>query len=423
MGIFEGWPYTNFQDFNLGWVLQVVQQIKTALDGDFTEYIQQWVAENYNQLFFNAAYNEGTDTLTMSLAEGMAQQTGEDPVSYIDLAGRVLEIVDASARVQLATLSAKVNKNTGAALPLANCSRCVIIGDSWTAGYQMPQGVKDGFMYQFVEMVGGEVASVIAVGGLGFSSAGTGTGNAAAYFNTQKGIISSPETVTAVFVCLGLNDRSQDGANITAGAAALFQAVKSYCPNASIVYLPNPNYSPVNRVKILNSLPSVCAANNVIYLDSYWWGLLDNSLFLDDKFHPSVAGNQFFAGCLRTAMGGGSVYHGAQFTVNGDAGQLYMIAERDTITIYGTPSIGAVAFVNLLQWDANWFKGSGSNTAPGLGWRGCLPIGNFVQTVAQLHIEPNNNYLVLKNGQTSSGTYLSGATRLNISFNAAMLLG
>lgn len=104
MGFFEQFPYANFQQFNLDWILQVLKRMEGALDDSFQTYITEWVKENYNKLFFDAAYDPASDTLTMALAESLASRAGGEPVSYINLAGQVLEILDKAAREQMAAL-------------------------------------------------------------------------------------------------------------------------------------------------------------------------------------------------------------------------------------------------------------------------------------------------------------------------------
>lgn len=66
MGVFEQFPYTNMGNLNLAWVLSVVQKMDAALQDDFTKYIQAWIEEHYNELFFNAAYDTTTETITFS---------------------------------------------------------------------------------------------------------------------------------------------------------------------------------------------------------------------------------------------------------------------------------------------------------------------------------------------------------------------
>ena len=66
MGVFEQFPYTNMQNANLDWILQVVKKLDTALQDEFAGYIQEWIDEHYNELFFNASYNADTETIVFA---------------------------------------------------------------------------------------------------------------------------------------------------------------------------------------------------------------------------------------------------------------------------------------------------------------------------------------------------------------------
>ena len=77
MGFFEQFPYANFQQFNLDWILQVLKRME-ALDDSFQSYITDRVVQNYNKLFFDAAYDPASETLTMALAESLASKAGKE---------------------------------------------------------------------------------------------------------------------------------------------------------------------------------------------------------------------------------------------------------------------------------------------------------------------------------------------------------
>lgn len=66
MGVFEQFPYTNMQNANLDWILQVVKKLDTAIQDEFAGYIQAWINEHYNELFFNASYNAETETIAFA---------------------------------------------------------------------------------------------------------------------------------------------------------------------------------------------------------------------------------------------------------------------------------------------------------------------------------------------------------------------
>lgn len=66
MGVFEQFPYSNMQNANMDWVLSIIKKIENDINSDFSQYIEQWVEQNYNRLFFNAAYNPDTETITFA---------------------------------------------------------------------------------------------------------------------------------------------------------------------------------------------------------------------------------------------------------------------------------------------------------------------------------------------------------------------
>lgn len=69
MGIFEHFPYANYQDFNLDWVLTVLKKMEQAIGDNFSEYVSAWIEANYDKLFFQASYDADTETITISRGE------------------------------------------------------------------------------------------------------------------------------------------------------------------------------------------------------------------------------------------------------------------------------------------------------------------------------------------------------------------
>ena len=66
MGVFEQFPYSNMQNVNLDWVLQLAKKLETALNDDFSSYIQTWIDDNYSKLFLEASYDEETETIYLT---------------------------------------------------------------------------------------------------------------------------------------------------------------------------------------------------------------------------------------------------------------------------------------------------------------------------------------------------------------------
>lgn len=66
MGVWNDFPYTDFHNQNIDWLLNLAVGLKKQLDNGFADAINQWITDNYNTLFFNAMYNPETETITFA---------------------------------------------------------------------------------------------------------------------------------------------------------------------------------------------------------------------------------------------------------------------------------------------------------------------------------------------------------------------
>lgn len=69
MSIWYDFPYTNFHDQNMDFLLKLAVELKKAIDNGFADIVNQWIDENYNTLFFNASYDPKTETITFARNE------------------------------------------------------------------------------------------------------------------------------------------------------------------------------------------------------------------------------------------------------------------------------------------------------------------------------------------------------------------
>lgn len=69
MGIWFDFPYTNFHDQNMDFLLKLAVELKKAIDSGFADIVNQWIDNNYNTLFFNASYDPETETITFARNE------------------------------------------------------------------------------------------------------------------------------------------------------------------------------------------------------------------------------------------------------------------------------------------------------------------------------------------------------------------
>lgn len=417
MGIFEQFPYTNYQNFNIDWVLKTIKELKTALDGDFTAYIEKWVMENYNQLFFNAAYNSGTDTLTMSLAESIAATAGGEPVSYIDLAGQVLEIVDKNARAStqsntesLDVITPKVNAlhKTGVDL-----SRVVIIGDSFAAGKGV--STSSAFPAVFYDICGGE-GQTFALSGVGFVHTQNGM-TAEQYFNSIKPKVDNPATVTAVIVDIGWNDRDENAATVNTNANSFWQNVRAFFPAANFYYMPNPGITAVTR-GIVSTLIIAALSNHVQVLESQYWMLLQESLFQSDHVHPNEEGHARIANMLWSEICGHHPRNTAYLSLGNNV-NLYAI--EDTAYIYASATL-TQARTTLAQFPT-WLFGGSNNTYPNIYYHGPLTgVAGSNNKFAWLEWGPTSRDIVAVAAQ-NGGTLSTGLVRWTVTYPFDFLFG
>lgn len=64
-----GFPYSNFHQLNLDWLLQQMKSVTDWIDNTASEDIQNIINQKFNQLMLDATYIEETETLVLALKE------------------------------------------------------------------------------------------------------------------------------------------------------------------------------------------------------------------------------------------------------------------------------------------------------------------------------------------------------------------
>ena len=68
MPVFENFPYTNFHDLNLDWILNKVKELDEKVNGDFVAVIESYIEEHLSQFLLEASYDAATETITLQSA-------------------------------------------------------------------------------------------------------------------------------------------------------------------------------------------------------------------------------------------------------------------------------------------------------------------------------------------------------------------
>lgn len=68
MGAFEQFPYTNFHELNLDWIIEKIKEFKNEID-NIDVNITSIVHEYLSEVEFNALYIPATETIVLSFEE------------------------------------------------------------------------------------------------------------------------------------------------------------------------------------------------------------------------------------------------------------------------------------------------------------------------------------------------------------------
>lgn len=64
-----GYPYSNFHQLNLDWLLNQMKRVTDWIDNTASEDIQNIINQKFNELMLDATYVAETETLVLSLKE------------------------------------------------------------------------------------------------------------------------------------------------------------------------------------------------------------------------------------------------------------------------------------------------------------------------------------------------------------------
>ena len=68
MPVFENFPYTNFHDLNLDWIINKVKALDYKVNEELETEIMNYVNDHLSQFLIAAMYDAGTETITIQSA-------------------------------------------------------------------------------------------------------------------------------------------------------------------------------------------------------------------------------------------------------------------------------------------------------------------------------------------------------------------
>lgn len=64
-----GYPYTNMQNANLDWIIDVVKRVEDISEGQLNENMIGFIHETFDKLMPTVAYDKQTETLIFTMKE------------------------------------------------------------------------------------------------------------------------------------------------------------------------------------------------------------------------------------------------------------------------------------------------------------------------------------------------------------------
>lgn len=241
-------------------------------------------------------------------------------------------------------------------LATINLSKLIIFGDSFTQGYT-PTGNVTSWGNKLVSMLGDAVSQshIYGEGGCGFSHSSASTGRTFLQaWNNHKSQISWRSQATTVIIMGGWNDGDQSYSNITAGFEEFMSQVRADCPDAMIVYMFNPGLTVVDS-NAVRACYRACASgeiDNLIKIDSWWWMLLEKTVFATDYVHPIAEGHSMIARCAFNALFGQEVTHICDYDLTLNRGTIATLYIRnDMVRLYYSANITADRAIGCAYFD------------------------------------------------------------------------
>lgn len=262
MGFWEHFPYTNFHEINLEWILGKVKELDSFM------------------------------------------RTAKDSVDSNTAAA-----TNAANSAEESANRAEISANLAEAFATPKPKRYIIVGDSYALGYT-PEGIITSFADIFKERLGlsDENCYLIKQGGAGFGKVNNVGYNFATALDSLNGVIF-PETITDIYVVGGYNDL-QALDLIDGGMAEFKRIANSKYPNAKIyIGFVGRNCDTNNNSSILLATARFKWSNQSYFsqIPNICYVLREIGYFSSDYYHPGALGQEMLARALINFAKCGSV--------------------------------------------------------------------------------------------------------------------
>lgn len=314
MGFFNEYPYTDFHEINLDWILKQIMKLHkdwnefTALNTitnagawDITKQYQAWTVVSDN----NAGYIS-LKPVPAGIAISNTEYWGliaDYDILITDLSTRIgtleYDMYDPSGKVEVLTDRVDVLEDTVATPYL------LVLGDSWSAdsnGWPAYVAGKCGYVLQNYARSGYTYSVIAGSQGL-FSSA----------LSEAITNITDKQLVKDIIIYGGLNDvrLGADNGDLYNACASLIGTAKTNFPNARItvvgVNMSNEQTYIDKEAEAALFIETAARVNGVGFVNSNSWLKFVANSYQNDDTHPSAQGLQIIRSYMLAVLGGGAV--------------------------------------------------------------------------------------------------------------------
>lgn len=319
MGIFDMFPFTNFQEKNLDWFVRKMKELESKVNDytkgfTFADPLAWNINKSYEPLTF-VEYNNDIFGSSQAVPAGVAITNNDYWVRFSNYSNLISLINSIDNRVD--ALEDLVPPSP---------QEMIVVSDSYGLGRNGADSWVDLFspyMSDFSHVYNW------SNGSMGVNNVGDGGYDAIGFMQAHETDVTDPDSVTVVVIAMGANDIAS-----VSGLAAKFQTLITYIKttyaNASVYIgmigniLDKNSSVMANYLTCVNGYRNACRRyNKCYYLDGVEYIMHNATLFQADGVHPTSAGAAVIAEGVATALRDGSYTYTATWKLSDGSWNLY----------------------------------------------------------------------------------------------------
>lgn len=324
---FNKYPYTDFHELNLDWLLNRMKQLEIDFDEfkvvNNITFSGQWdITKQYPAWTIVSNNNIGYVSI-QPVPVGVTINNGNYWVEVIDytaqIAGLQTRVINLENTVGDANSglvkhtndnTTAINENKSRLNDLALSGTIAIIGDSYLQGYT-PDGPVTDWGTLFKSKIKKTNVVKYAYGGVGFVNTvdGKNFGNMVLDIHNDPNV--DDDDVTLIIFGGGWNDHGYSYNNLETGIATAITNIETYFPNAQVCISfmawdkhSGHSYTPQIKINFPAMLENACRNKNVFLLSNTYKCLQLGAYMSTDGFHPNATGQERLAEALYTGLVG-----------------------------------------------------------------------------------------------------------------------